>query len=249
MRQLFDVEIPGPDPTVPVIDERHWYSHSLLLAHTRMGKTNVIRWRIANLLPQIAAGNASVVLMEPKGVLTRDLLNLAHTWDMRDRVVILDPADTPVSVNVFDKGDGSDQTLNETVGRVSRVIGTLAADLTSFQRDTLIFAIRAMFAAPGQASYRHAQARLARRTKSCRQRTLPRVVREFFEYDFKGGRWPLHRLAPQQLARQFSLRGAVLRRAHDLRHAHRDTSWQAHRHQRQQPRARRQFTSSTDDFG
>jgi hypothetical protein len=57
--------------------------------------------------------------MEPKGVLTRDILNMAQTWNMRDRVVILDPADTPVSVNIFDKGDGSAQALTETVGRIA----------------------------------------------------------------------------------------------------------------------------------
>ena len=140
------------EPTTPEIDEQHWYSHSALIAPTQTGKTNIIQWRLSQLLPQIAAGKASVVLMEPKGVLTRELLNLAQTWDMRERVVILDPADTPVSVNVFDRGDGSDQAINETVGRVSRVIGTLSTDFTGFQKDAITFAIRAMFALPEQPS-------------------------------------------------------------------------------------------------
>jgi hypothetical protein len=67
MRQLFDVEIAGPEAAVPEIEEHHWYQHSLLIAPTQTGKTNVIQWRIANLLPQIAAGKASLVLMEPRG--------------------------------------------------------------------------------------------------------------------------------------------------------------------------------------
>jgi len=56
---------------------------------------------------------------------------------MRDWVVILGPADTPVSVNIFDKGDGSVQALNETISRASRVIGTMGSEFTGFQRDAI----------------------------------------------------------------------------------------------------------------
>jgi hypothetical protein len=185
-----------PEPTVPEIDERHWYSHSLLLARTQMGKTNVIQWRIKNLWPQIAAGKASLILMEPKGVLTRDIINMAHTWDIRDRVIILDPADTPVSVNIFDRGDGTDQALNETVARVSRVIGTLSTDFTGFQRDAITFAVRAMFALPDRTEL-GTLARILRGGKTVLPLdSLPRSVREYFEFDFKeaDGRYIVSRL-------------------------------------------------------
>ena len=98
------VEEPEPleaEPTTPEIEEQDWYSHCLLLARTRGGKTNAIRWRIRQLLPQIAEGRASLILMEPKGPLIDDVLHLRATWKIRDRLVIIDPRDIRVSVNIF----------------------------------------------------------------------------------------------------------------------------------------------------
>lgn len=79
---VFGVPIPLPqekieeeveeDITEPRIDERAWYTHCLFLAQTGRGKTNGIRWRINQLLPQIAEGRASLIVMEPKGVLCRN---------------------------------------------------------------------------------------------------------------------------------------------------------------------------------
>src|SRR5207248_4018455 len=135
-----------PGPTTPEIEEQDCYSHCLLLARTRGGKTNAIRWRIRQLLPQIAEGRASLILMEPKGPLIDDVLHLRATWKLRDRVVIIDPRDIRVSVNIFDRGNGSDQAINEAVERISRIFGTITADLTPMQRTPLTFAIRAMFA-------------------------------------------------------------------------------------------------------
>ena len=47
--------------------------------------------------------------MEPKGPLIDDVLHLRATWKIRDRVVIIDPRDIRVSVNIFDRGNGSDR--------------------------------------------------------------------------------------------------------------------------------------------
>jgi hypothetical protein len=196
MSRLFHVEIAGPEPTVPDIEERHWYQHSLLIAPTQTGKTNVIQWRINNLLPQIAAGHASLVLIEPKGVMTTDILNLAQTYQMRDRLIILDPADTPVSVNIFDKGDGSPQALTETVGRIVRILGTMTTNLTDLQRDAITFAVRAMFALPEPASARTLM-RILRIGKSILPLdSLPTSVREYFEFDYQpsDGRFIISRL-------------------------------------------------------
>ena len=51
--------------------------------------------------------------MEPKGVLTsrKCYTSTQFVYEMRDRLVILDPKDTRVSVNIFDKGDGSDEAI------------------------------------------------------------------------------------------------------------------------------------------
>ncbi len=196
LHDLLLAQIQEPPLTAPKVSEEDWYSHSLLIAPTQTGKTNIIQWRLANLLPQIAAGKASVVLMEPKGVLTADILNLAQTWDMRDRVIILDPADAPVSVNVFDKGDGSPQTLNETIARVSRIINTLSLDLRDFQRDAITFALRAMFALPEPTNIDTLMHILRGGKTVLPLDILPRRVRTYFELDFQptDGRYIVSRL-------------------------------------------------------
>lgn len=177
---------PEPEATVPEIEERHWYAHALLLAQTQRGKTNVICWRLATLLPQIARGRASVVLMEPKGVLTDELLHLAEVWTMRERLVIIDPQDTSVSVNIFDKGDGSNFATQQALERVQRVLNTVTTTLTSFQTDALNFALRAMFAMPGRGSLRTVVNILRRGVGDIPN--LPVSVRDFFEHDFEPGK-------------------------------------------------------------
>jgi hypothetical protein len=125
--------------------------------------------------------------MEPKGVLSNDVLRLASTWEMRDRVVIIDPIDTPVSVNIFDKGDGSDYAVNETIARVSRVLDTVTTALTPFQRDALTFCLRAMFCIDEPGSMRLLTRILRRGLQDLPVRNMPESVAEFFQYDFKPG--------------------------------------------------------------
>jgi hypothetical protein len=187
LRSLFQVEVFMPDPTVPEIEESFWYSHALLLARTRLGKTNVIRWRIQQLIPQITQGRASVVLMEPKGVLTDEILHLANVWNMRDRPVILDPTDTRASVNVFSKGDGSDVAIQETIARVMRVLNTVTTTLTPFQQDALTFCLRAMFCVDAPGSMRLLTTILRRGLTGLPLRELPRTLEEYFVNDFKPG--------------------------------------------------------------
>ncbi len=169
-----------------VIPEKLWYSHCLLLAQTRFGKTNVIRWRLSQLLPQIAQGRASVILMEPKGVLTEEVLRLASVGDMRDRVVILDPKDTRVSVNIFDKGDGSDDAIESTIARVERVLNTVTTGLTAFQADALTYALRAMFYIDQPGSIRLLSRILKSGLNGLNVRPLPYVVQAYFA-SFKAG--------------------------------------------------------------
>ena len=192
LAELFEVEVPAlpeaqpeqePEPGEPVVAEGNWYAHSVLLAMTRFGKTNAISWRIAQLLPQIAAGRASLVLMEPKGVLTENLLYLAQLWDMRDRVVIIDPSDTSVAVNLFERSGSA----NETVARVTRVMNTITTNLTDLQRDTLTFAIRALYSLPGTRSMRALMNILRQGKKALPMHELDEAVHDFFEYDFQPG--------------------------------------------------------------
>jgi hypothetical protein len=152
MRSLFDAHVAAPEAEEPQIAEEHWYRHCLLLATTGNGKTNAVGWRLTSLLPQIAQGKASAIVMEPKGVLISQLLHLAEVWNMRDRVIIVDPADSPVTVNLFDKGDGSDQALRDAMAMVDYLISTLSAELTDLQHGPLAFIIRLLFAIPGPVS-------------------------------------------------------------------------------------------------
>jgi hypothetical protein len=168
------------------IDEKFWYGHALLLAQTRFGKTNVIRWRINQLLPRIAQGKASVILMEPKGVLTDEVLRLACVYEMRDRVVILDPKDARASVNIFDKGDGSDEAIQETIARVERVLNTVTTGLTIFQLDALTYCLRAMFYTDQPGSIRLLGRILKNSLNGLKVRQLPYAVEQYF-LGFKAG--------------------------------------------------------------
>jgi hypothetical protein len=133
----------------PILLEEYWYHHALLLAQSGFGKTNAIRWRINQILPQIAKGLASLIVMEPQGDLTRHLLRLESVWRMRDRVVILDPSEPSVTVNLFQQpANNSPQALNEAIQRIERVLSTITANLTDLQRDGLTFALRALFSLP-----------------------------------------------------------------------------------------------------
>jgi len=195
---FFDAQVPAlpeekePEIGEPQIDERDWYSHALLLAQPGAGKTNAIRWRITQLIPQIRDGKASLIVLDPKGVLTHEMLTLGRRQGLEDRTVFIDPEHAPVSVNLFTR----DGTTNETIARLSRVLGTLTTDLTPMQRDNLTFALRALFAMSDSPTLTGLR-RILREGKGALQMDkLSPVVQEYFEYGFKepDGRFILARL-------------------------------------------------------
>jgi hypothetical protein len=135
---------PEPHSPLPHIHDAQWFSHCLLLATTGNGKTNALRARFADLLFEIEQGEASVVLMEPKGVFINELLRHPFVHKLRERVIVIDPLDIdyPVGINLFDKG----QDIASSMAMAEYVLSTLTTDLTAFQRDTLTYAIRLLFA-------------------------------------------------------------------------------------------------------
>lgn len=133
-------------PTTPVIKWDHWFAHAVLIAQNGFGKTNVLCCRLRDLIPLIAEGKCSVIIMEPKGTLIDALLHLRAIWKIRDRIVIIDPADTLVAVNIFDRGDGSPQAINATIERLERIFAIVTSNLTPLQRVPLTMAIRALYA-------------------------------------------------------------------------------------------------------
>jgi hypothetical protein len=195
---IFEAQIPSPpeeadqEPGEPQIDERSWYSHALLLAQPGAGKTNAIRWRIMQLIPQIRDGRTSLIVLDPKGVLTHEMLTLARAQGLGERVVFIDPEHAPVSVNLFSR----DGTVNETIARISRVLGTITSELTAMQRDNLTFALRALFSLPDDPTLATLRKILRQGKSVLDMERLPEVVAEYFEYDFKeaDGRFILSRL-------------------------------------------------------
>jgi hypothetical protein len=176
------------------INPDDWFSHALLVAAPNSGKTNLMRWRIAQLLPALRAGRASLIVLDPKGVLTHQMLTLARTQGLQDRTVFIDPIDSPVAVDVFDRGDGSARDLNETINRITRVIGTISLATTELQILWLTFALRALFALPDKPSI-DSLINVIRRGKDVLPlATLEPRVREYFENDYTPDRNIIARL-------------------------------------------------------
>lgn len=180
-RQL---EPPEPIEEEPFsIEEQLWFWHCLLLGATRSGKTNVIKWRLAQLIPRIARGEASVVLIEPKGTLVNQVLHHPDVIAMGDRVVILEPGDPKITVNIL---DGS-------VERVSRVLATLSLGMTALQRDSLTMCLRAMHAI-GKPSLDVLQNIVRHGKDVLPLEKLPPRVANFFKHDYSEARFVTARL-------------------------------------------------------
>jgi hypothetical protein len=178
--------IPPPPPAEPKIDYNYWFAHCVLIAQNRFGKTNILCCRLRDLIPLIAEGKATVVLMEPKGSLINAVLRLRAVWKLsqQNRLVIIDPSDTLVSVNVFDRGDGSPQAVNATIDRLERLFGLITSNLTPLQRVPLSMAIRALFAMDAAPSMDGLKAILRKGIDPALLPRLPKAVAEFFWHDF-----------------------------------------------------------------
>lgn len=136
-----------PEPIEPKIGVGQ---HTLLLADTGAGKTNVIKWRIMELLPLIAAGEASLILIDPmeKGILTAELLRLKAVWELQDKLVLIEPFDSPASINIFQLHDRTPFTRRQAIEKIERTLGTVAVDMTKNQAIPFKFALQALFALP-----------------------------------------------------------------------------------------------------
>ena len=177
---------PVPDPVIPSIPELSWESHCLLLAQTGNGKTNAIQWRIKQLLPQIVAGKASLIIMEPKSVLIDMILKLQQTWQIQDRIIFIDPVDSPMSINIFDKGDGSEQALTDAMAMAEYVISIFAAEITGLQRGPFTNILRLLFAIDGEVTFDTLDD-LLRNGPAKHRAALARcghVVQRFFQLDW-----------------------------------------------------------------
>jgi len=78
--------------------ERH---HRNQQAAQGSAETNLIRWRIQQILPLIKGGKATLILLDPKDVLTRELPTLARQMGLEDRSILIDPLESPVSFRAY----------------------------------------------------------------------------------------------------------------------------------------------------
>lgn len=189
----------APEPqenTGPDINSIDWFSHALLVAAQGSGKTNLIRWRINQILPLIKEGGATLILLDPKDVLTKELPTLARQMGIEDRTILIDPIEAPVSFDLFDRGDGSRGAIHETVGRLIRILNTITLDLQPFQRDTLSLAIRVLFAISHRPSFASLLHILRDGKEGVDLTKLTSSVRDILEHDFKpaDGRFVISRL-------------------------------------------------------
>ena len=177
---------PVPDPVVPIIPDIAWNGHCLILAKSGYGKTNAIQWRIQKLLPQVAAGKVSLIIMEPKSVLIDAILDLPQSWEMRDRIVFIDPVDSPTSINIFDKGDGSEQALTDAISMAEYVISIFSTGITDLQRGPLTHILRLMFAIDGELSFDTLDDLLRNGAKNHKDALskLSRPGQRFFQFDW-----------------------------------------------------------------
>ncbi len=176
---------PERHDAAPDINPIDWFSHSLLVASQGSGKTNVIRWRSNQILPLVKRAQATLIVLDPKDVLTRELPTVARADGLKDRTILIDPLAAPVSFDLFDKGDGSPYAVHETIGRLTRLLNTITLGLTPFQRDLLAVCIDALFASSDTPSFAGLFPILRNGKMALPLHKLSEDVRDFFEHDFR----------------------------------------------------------------
>ncbi len=146
------------------IPERTRFEHHHIVAGTGHGKSQTLQHFIANDLQKVAAGKASVVVLDSQGELIRKISRLklfAPGEPLADRLVLIDPTDIshPVTLGLFSVGKERMQTYaeldrerlqNSLVELLSFTLGSLmGAEMTAKQATLFAFLIRAMLVIPG----------------------------------------------------------------------------------------------------
>lgn len=150
--------------TMPfTIPTRTRFEHHHIVAGSGHGKTQTLQYLIANDLDAVAAGKASVIVLDSQGDLIRTISRLklfAPGEPLHERVCIIDPTDVeyPVSLNLFDVGIERLQTYpmlererltNSILELYDFVLGSLlAAEMTQKQSVVFRYVTRLMLHIP-----------------------------------------------------------------------------------------------------
>lgn len=141
------------------------FEHQWMVAGSGHGKTNALQYQIANDLGHVAAGNASLIVMDSQGMSQGDLLHTLSRWRafynvLKDKLVVVDPSDIeyPVALNLFDVGQGRlnqysplerERLINGVIELYDFVLSSLlGAELTSKQGTVFRFITRLMLHIP-----------------------------------------------------------------------------------------------------
>lgn len=97
---LFDTKIPFAVP------DQIRFEHQWIVAGSGHGKTQTLQYLIADDIPKVIAGEASIVVIDSQGDLIRNVAGLQVFAAHPDRLCLIDPTDVeyPVALNLFDVG-------------------------------------------------------------------------------------------------------------------------------------------------
>jgi hypothetical protein len=150
---LFDV-VQTPVPFV--IRDRDYGEHALICASAGWGKSQLIQAIIANFLER--DDPPSIMLIDPTGAMISRIQRLAvFDQRLRDRILIIDPAQSP-SLNMFDmstprfdaySSEEKESIQSEIVGLFNYIFASEDYDLTSQMGLAFTFAVRLMLSRPG----------------------------------------------------------------------------------------------------
>lgn len=153
--KLFETEIP-----IDVPDETR-FEHTHVVAGTGHGKTQLFQYLIAKDFEQVAAGRASIVVIDSQGDLIDNISHLdvfGPAGDLHDRIVHIDPTDVayPVALNMFDMNTEAptpleqEKLLNGVLELYDYIFGSLlGAELTQKQGVIFRYVARLLLMIPG----------------------------------------------------------------------------------------------------
>jgi hypothetical protein len=175
-------------PNPPQVEEAFFQAHCVFMSKAGSGKTNGMRWRLKELLKRWQRGECSLIIMEPKGNLIRQILNLKGVYKERERVNVIDPEDlgSGVAVNLFDRGSGSDRDRNTSLAMAKYVLNTLAMSLTPSHRQILEACAQLLFVIDEEPHMGTLMEVLRSGASSYSEhfRKLTRATQDFFEYQY-----------------------------------------------------------------
>ncbi len=148
---LFEVEIP-----IDVPDEAR-FEHAHVVAGTGHGKTQLFQYLIAKDLEQVAAGRASIVVIDSQGDLIDNISHLevfGPAGALHERIVHIDPTD--VALNMFDMNTEAptpleqEKLLNGVLELYDYIFGSLlGVELTQKQDVVFRYVARLLLMIPG----------------------------------------------------------------------------------------------------